>query len=244
MRRLYTLIFLGLVLAACDSGNGSGTDTPPPPQPPALSQQDITEALFLGSGPLSAGACPHIGVWSGFPRFSTVTVTVSTAVSEDKREAIRTALDLVMVATNGDIQTNFRLTTDPNPIPAVREVTSTTHPSPSSQGCASDVGCTIPTFSDTGVLASSRAVQPESQTVQAYVHDVVGHGVLGLCHIDGNLIGGPERSLMSGGPGVLSGQLASELTTLDIEASMMVYASMLQMGASRDDFVREGLVNP
>lgn len=229
-----------LMITACSS-ESSGTN---PGAPPLLTQQNIIEALFLGTGALAAGACTDFGSWSGFSRLTTVTVTVSTTVAEDKRKAIRTALDLVVVATNGDIQVDFRLTDDPNPIPGVNEVTSITHPSPSSLGCVSDVGCTIPTFLAPGVLSSSRAVLPESQTVQAYVHDVIGHGVLGFCHIDGNRIGDPSNSLMSGGLGVTSGQIASEPTELDIVATMLVYASALQLGAARDEFVMEGLVNP
>jgi len=175
----------------------------------------IRVATFLGSGPLSARACPDIGTWSGFPR-----------------------------GTSGDIQTVFELTDEADPIPGLNEVTSTSRANPSTEGCASDVGCTIPTFSDVGVLASSRAVQPSTQTVQAYVHDVIGHGVLGLCHIDGNLIGGPELSLMSGGEGIFSGEIAGELTMLDIESAILVYASSLQLGAVRSDFAQEGLVSP
>ena len=49
---------------------------------------------------------------------------------------------------------------------------------------------------------------------------------------------------MSGGLDVFSGQIASEPTTLDIEATMMVYASALQLGAPRDEFILEGLVSP
>lgn len=236
----FPTVLLCVLLVSCNGGSRvAGTE-----EPPLRTSQDIVEALFLGSGALSAGACPSIGVWSGFPRGTTVTVTVSTSVSADKREAIRSALDRVLVATNGDIETTFQLTDDPNPLPGPNEVTSTSHPSPNTQGCASDIGCTIPTFASAGVLSSSRAVQPETQTVQAYVHDVVGHGILGLCHIDGGLIGGPELSLMSGGPGVFSDQIAAEPTQLDIDATRMVYASALQLGATRTDFAREGLVNP
>lgn len=214
--------------------------------PPAHS--DAIDALFFGSGPLrpsdGATACPFMGFWSGFPRGTTVTVRVSTTVSEDKREAIRRALDQVFEATRGAIATMFELTEDPDPVPSENQVTSTSHPSPSGQGCVADVGCTIHSFEDPGVFRSSRAVQPPGQTVNAYVHDVIGHGILGMCHIDGNLIGGSENSLMSGGPGVFSGAIALELTPLDIEALNAAYGSSLDPGAVRSDFVAEGLVDP
>jgi hypothetical protein len=74
--------------------------------------------------------------------------------------------------------------------------------------------------------------------VNAYVHDVVGHGILGFCHIDGNRIGGPENSLMSGGPGVFSGAIAARLTALDMAAATAAYGSALSPGAARDEFMR------
>ena len=146
--------------------------------------------------------------------------------------------------TLGEIRAVFQLTEDSDPIPGLNEVTSTTHVAPSQEGCASDVGCTIPFFQAPGVLRGSRAVQPESQTPQAYVHDVIGHGVLGMCHIDGTLIGGPANSLMSGGPGVFSGQIAGTLTVLDQRALRAVYRSPLDPGATLSDFQLEGLINP
>ena len=91
---------------------------------------------------------------------------------------------------------------------------------------------------------SSRALLPPSQSVNAYVHDAIGHGILGMCHIDGALIGGPSGSLMSGGPGVSSGQIASRLTALDIQAIQAVYASSLSPGAGRAEFVATGLIDP
>jgi hypothetical protein len=66
---------------------------------------------------------------------------------------------------------------------------------------------------------------------------------MGMCHVDGNLIGGPGLSLMSGGPNVFSGQIALSLTPLDIAAAQAVYASGLNPGAKRDDFLRAGLIN-
>lgn len=86
-------------------------------------------------------------------------------------------------------------------------------------------------------------MQPPDQTVNAYVHDVVGHGILGMCHIDGNLIGGPQNSLMSGGPGVFSGDIADQLSMLDIDALQVVYGSGLNPGATGDDFIQEGLID-
>ena len=209
---------------------------------------DTIEALFMGSGQLTPSdgfpACPFINFWSGFPRGTTVTVRVSTTVSENVRQAIQQALQQVPQATNGAISTTFELTDDPDPMPQLNEVTLTFHPDPVSQGCPFNRGCIIHDFDpgQPGVFLSSRAVQPAGLAANAYVHDVVGHGIMGMCHIDGNLIGGPENSLMSGGPGVFSGDIAIQLTTLDMEASRVVYSSPLSPGATRNDFIQHQLI--
>ena len=119
-----------------------------------------------------------------------------------------------------------------------------THDDPTKFGCMTKVGCTHHEWKEPGVLKASRAVQPKNQTPQAYAHDVVGHGILGMCHIRAQAIGGAGQSLMSGGPGVYSGQSSGLLTELDIHVLRMVYASQLSPGATRQDFIRTGLINP
>jgi hypothetical protein len=220
------------------------------PATPALTSfmRDYIQAIFLGSGPLSPSdgnyACPTTaGFWTGFPRGTVVTVRVSTTESTDKRQAIQNAAAQVSSATHGAVQTVFTFTDDPNPTPGTNDATSTTHPTPSTQGCPSDNGCTIHSFVSTGILRSSRAVQPPSQTPNAYAHDIIGHGVMGMCHVDGNLIGGAGLSLMSGGPNVFSGQIALQLTSFDIAAAQAVYDSGLNPGATKADFLRLGLIN-
>jgi len=76
----------------------------------------------------------------------------------------------------------------------------------------------------------------------AYVHDAIGHGVLGLCHVDGNLIGGSRLSLMSFGVGVFSNNLPSLLTAFDLAAIQPVVRSGLLPGSTLFDFTRVGLV--
>ncbi len=220
--------------------------------PAASAQQtartaDAVEALFMGSGRLTPSdgfpACSFRNHWSGFPRGTAVTVRVSTTVSGNVRAAVQQALRQVPQATNGAIRAAFELTDDPNPMPNRNEVTLTFHPDPKSQGCPYKRGCTMHKFAKPGVIRSSRVVQPAGMPVNAYVHDVVGHGIMGMCHIDGNLIGGAGKSLMSGGPGVFSGQIAIRLTALDMAASREVYGSPLSPGASRRDFVRLRLID-
>jgi len=206
-------------------------------------------ALFLGSGGLTPSdgkaACPHRGYWVGFPRGTTVKIRISKTVSEPIVQAIREALEDVPDATGGAIKTAVEFTDDPNPMPRRNEVTLTLHPDPVSQGCPYPRGCTMHRFTrrDPGVMVSSRVVQPAGMPLAAYVHDMVGHGVMGMCHIDGNLIEGADRSLMSGGPGVFSGQIAIGLTELDRAAAKALYGSALEPGASRDAFVRATPLN-
>jgi hypothetical protein len=217
--------------------------------PTAQAQQSAAdahaiEALFMGSGPLTPSdgfaACPFRNFWSGFPRGTEVTVRVSTTVPASVRRAIQSALRQIPQATRGAIRTKFELTDDPNPTPRPNEVTSTIHPDPVSQGCPFDRGCIMHQFERgrPGVFRSGRAVQPAGLPVNAYVHDVVGHGILGFCHIDGNRIGGPENSLMSGGPGVFSGAIAARLTAIDMAAATAAYGSALSPGAARAAFMR------
>jgi hypothetical protein len=89
----------------------------------------------------------------------------------------------------------------------------------------------------------ARVVAARGRSLSAYIHDAVGHGVLGLCHIDARQIDGAENSLMSAGLGVLPGSGASTLTGLDIEAIRTVYASSVNPGAARSAFLAARLVN-
>ncbi|MBI3454871.1 MAG: hypothetical protein HY002_03655 [Candidatus Rokubacteria bacterium] len=208
---------------------------------------DLVDALFLGSGPLiprdGTRVCPLTRVWSGFLRGTTVRVRVSTTVDAEIRDAIRRAVLQVSSATNGVIRASFELTDDPNPLPGPNEVTATVHPDPRREGCPSEKGCIQQEFLTRGVLGSGRALEPPGQTPNGYVRDVVGRGILGMCRIDGRLIGGAGSSLMSAGPGVASGDTAPGLTHLDVSATRFVYASPLSPGATRTDFLRAGLVN-
>ncbi|GJL56882.1 MAG: hypothetical protein NPIRA02_40140 [Nitrospirales bacterium] len=205
--------------------------------------RDVIEALIFGSGPLGAEACPAHERWAGFPRGSTINVIVSTTVSNDKRHQIRSTLRQISHATHGAITVSLHITQEPEPPTGDFRVISMTHPIPTRFGCTSNVGCTHHEWQTPGVLKSSRAVQPEGQTRQAYAHDVIGHGILGMCHIQAKGIGGPHNSLMSGGLGVYSGQNSGRLTALDIAALQAVYASSLSPGATLNDFIEAGLIS-
>ncbi len=53
----------------------------------------------------------------------------------------------------------------------------------------------------------------------AFVHDILGHGVIGLCHIEQARIGGNPVSLMLGGPGAFNGSIADNLSAASMVAT-------------------------
>lgn len=237
--------------AAATTGGPSNEVTVDVPAAISLDRftQDYIEALFLGTGPLiprdGFTACIWWpGTWAGSPRGTTIRVRVSTSVSLEARNMIRRALGAVPEATHGAISTTFETTTDPDPFPGFDEATATDHPDPISQNCTFERGCVIIGWRGDAIVQSSRTVLKQAiLPADAFVHDLVGHGVMGMCHIDAMLIGGTGNSLMSGGPGAYSGHIADELSPLDIRAARAVFGSSLNPGATRDDFIRVGLIN-
>jgi hypothetical protein len=241
-----------LLLAACGN-NQSPTD------PARLSEArraeadqvpktpDVVDALFLGSGPLiprdGSVECPLQGFWSGYSRGASVRVRVSSRVPGPAQSAIGAGIGAATSATGGSLLVNMDVVPDLDPQPGVNEVTVTEVALPRAAGCPSDSGCVQYRFAGRGILMSARIVEPRGQSASAYVHDVVGHGVLGLCHIDARLIGGAENSLMSAGPGATPGAGASNLTGLDLDAIRTVYGSGVNPGAARSTFLAARLVN-
>jgi hypothetical protein len=208
---------------------------------------DVVDALFLGSGPLiprdGATDCPLQGFWSGYPRGTTIRVRVSSRVPGSVQAGLTAAAAPVAGATGGMLAVSLEVTSELDPQPGVNEVTVTEVSLPRAAGCPSDAGCVQYRFAGRGLLMGARVVEPLGRSVSAYVHDAVGHGVLGLCHIDARLIGGAENSLMSASSGKGPGSGASSLTGLDLEAIRTVYASGVNPGAARSAFLGARLVN-
>jgi hypothetical protein len=217
------------------------------PLPPLHPLADHIEALFLGSGPLTprdgARACPWFPFLSGWPRGTHVRVRISTAASRRTREVVGRVVDQIVEASNGVITATLETTPEVDPFPLASEVTLTLHPNPGSTGCAFPYGCIHHTWQSPAVFTSGRALLDRTVPPQGWAHEL-GHGILGMCHIDGGAIGGARHSIMSGGPGVLSGDLPEQLSPNDVAATQAVYAAELHPGATRDDFVRKGLVRP
>jgi hypothetical protein len=208
---------------------------------------DWIDALLLGNGKLiprdGAIECPLQGVWSGYPRGSSVVVRMSSRVPPSIQSGITQAIEPLGAATGGALSVTTRITPEIDPRPGVNEITVAEVPQPRLLGCSSDTGCVQYSFAGRGLLMGARVVASPGLAISAYIHYVVGHGILGLCHIDARQIGGPEASLMSGGPGVPHGSGASGLTALDIDAIGAVYASSVSPGAARSAFLAARLVN-
>jgi hypothetical protein len=208
---------------------------------------DVIDALFLGTGPLiprdGASECPLQGLWSGYPRGSSVRLRVSGRVPVAAQAGLAAAIDSLGGATGGALTVALAVVPDVDPQPGVNEVTVTETLLPRTAGCPSDAGCVQYRFAGRGLLMGARVVAPPGRSVAAYVHDAIGHGVLGLCHLAASKIGGGDASLMSAGFGVPPGSGASTLTALDLEAIRAVYASSVSPGASRSAFLAARLVN-
>jgi hypothetical protein len=213
----------------------------------APSTPDVVDALFLGSGPLiprdGSTDCPAQGFWSGYPRGTAVRMRLSSRVPDPARAALAGAVGPLGDATGGALTVIIETVPEVDPQPGVNEVTVAEVALPRAAGCASDAGCVQYRFAGRGLLMGARVVAPRGHSVSAYVHDAVGHGALGLCHIDARLIGGAGNSLMSAGLGVSPGSGAASLTGLDVEAIRLVYASSVNPGASRSAFLAARLVN-
>ena len=218
--------------------------------------RDVIDALYFGSGPL----IPRDGLtacispsrsWITYPSGVTVRLIMSSStVSAAVQQLVQRAADDWVTTTNGTNSVIVQLTGEADPRPGSNEITVATHPDPISQGCGFERGCTILTIRSS-LLVSARAILGPSiaAATAAYSHDAVGHGGLGMCHIDGGLIGGARNTLMGGGPNVFSCSstsdicIATSLSPLDAAAARAVYGSGLPRGAPRSAFLAAGLVS-
>ena len=218
--------------------------------PPVLTPftRNYVESLMLGFGPLTPSegtyGCPRLGRWSAYPAGTTVELVISQSVPPNAVTALTHAATAVNEVSAGQVSIVISTTQNTNPLPATNQVTVATSADPQSLGCGYPQGCTQLSFEPNAFpLRAARAILQTGQTPNAYVHDAIGHGTLGLCHVDGTLIGSPSASLMSYGVNIFSNQIAVELTGFDRVATLAVYGSGLPRGATRSDFLAAGLVN-
>ena len=187
--------------------------------------------------------CPLQGFWSGYPRGSNVRIRMSSRVPGAAQSGIEAAIGPLSDATGGALAVAAGVVQDADPQPGVNEVTVTEVPLPRAAGCPSDAGCVQYHFAGRGLLMGARVVAPPGRSVSAYVHDAVGHGVLGLCHIGADQIGGARGVAHERRARRPAGSGASTLTALDLDAIRSVYASSVSPGAGRSAFLAARLVN-
>jgi hypothetical protein len=215
----------------------------------------IIDALYFGSGPLiprdGFTACVSYDErWITYASGVTVRLTISASTtSVAAQEAVTRAANEWIATTFGTNSVIVQLTGDPDPHPADNEITIATHPDPVGQGCSFDRGCTFLTIRRNVLVAARAIIGPSNANFpSSYAHDAVGHGALGMCHIDSRLIGGARNSLMGGGPNTFSCPspsdtcIAASLTPHDSAAARAAYGSGLPRGASRVEFLAAGLV--
>ena len=213
--------------------------------------RDYIEALFLGTGPLSPTdgnhGCSATSVVRGAPAGTTVDVIASaTTLSSSELSAVRATAAQTSYATTGTLGARYSETQDPDPVPTRNQMTVTIYPNASSQGCPSNAGCALHHWlnsASSGLYFSSRVLLSDGHPARATSHEI-GHGVIGLCHVDGTRIGGARFSLMSAGPGVYSGDIAPRLSDYDLAASRAVYQAGIKPGDRRDRLQALGLIKP
>ena len=236
--RLWGLLVTLGVLFACNGSDESPTALPPPPAP-VVNLQNAIEALFLGAGPITAsGACNGGTNWQAYPRGSRLRLIVSTTVTPAQRSTIASLGSEIPALTRGWFTVEVSSTTEPNPRPQSLEVTSTNvSQAEIDASCRPGAGgCVLYGFLAPSVLNAARMLNLNRFDGSGHAHEL-GHALLGLCHLDGNLVPG---SLM-GNP---HGSAIDRWSTLERQAIQAVYGAGLAPGATREEFVRAGLVAP
>lgn len=215
---------------------------------------DYVEVLFLGSGaliPVSNDpnlACSRRGIFSGFPRGTTVRNRASAQLPAHGLDSIRRVLNQIPLATAGRLAATFEVVAEDAPTPRDNEMVHVALRSAAevTAACNSLVGSACIGYNERpfpgGIIRWSAGYYDINISFnQPFSHEI-GHGILGMCHINADAIGGGEHSMMSQGPpGVNSNQL-DRLSPFDIEALQAVYGSTVNPGARRPEFVAAGLI--
>lgn len=162
---------------------------------------------------------------------------------------LQAGIDQIIEATAGQASATLGFTEESDPVALDGEITMTVVDDARTKGCSFSRGCVQITVRDSLMTRASVYLGPEVNRVPAaYVHEL-GHGVLGMCHIDAERAGGAWRSLMSGGARGFTCTppsdtcVAENFTPMDIAAAQAIYTSGLARGTTRSAFQAAGLVN-
>lgn len=226
--------------------------------------RDYIESLFLGGGPLvpSNGSygCYSRTYHTRFRAGRTITVVISSSVPANKIPAIEQTMADIRTRTAGQLTINVTQSADPDPRPATNQdqVTIAVIPSTIQLCSGNEGGCAIGEQTGTGTMFGVRiVVNPAIAATDAGFPHELSHALLGLCHVDGNAIGGGDMSLMGAGtnigaivarevfsPRFGAVRLPGRLSDWDLAAVEAVFSAGIQPGMQRADFVARGLMRP
>jgi hypothetical protein len=216
-----------MMLAGCQGMS------PTEPGGRTVTVEDVTEALFLGTGPASEGGSPG-NVWNSFPRGSAVRLRVASSVDPAALPHLERQVAELNDAFGGFLSLQLSRSAEPDPRPSFHEITLAEVPAdevaelsgePGAGGTCREVTLAGPLIVDARCLIAAGGDRQD-----AYVHEV-GHG-LGFQHVRDGVI----AAMMNPSAPV------SDFTPIELEAIHRVFTSGLEPGATRVDFLRLGLI--
>lgn len=238
--RLAVATMVALALLGC-------VDSPTRPSGP-ITQGDVIEALFLGSGPALRDAVGNgcgiqgPGQWVSYGPGEMVDVVVASSVGEQHLPVIDATIDDLNQAIGGYFSLRAVSTDDPQPTPGSNQIT-VVEVSPEVQAAECGFVGTACFKCESGklpLLDRCRVLVRNNLTFApgtVHAHEIV-HAV-GLCHVSGRLT--ILRHALMASP--QQGQ-SNALIPTEMDAIAAVYTSGLSPGARRPQFAAAGLVDP
>lgn len=219
--------FWGRIRASNEAGSAASADLPI--VLPDI--RDVTEALFLGTGPYGNGGCPGAvaGEMAGWQRGSRIRVIQGAGLSPAEQNAVSDIAQKFTEATGGAFQVEIRTSAAADPAVADGEI-GLSH----AANCPSGAhGCAYST-KDGSRLRAGRVYLLTGENVGGVYHEL-GHALVGLCHINYSITP-PISSTISAMLG------AGVFTDVDLSVIRNVYSRGLSFGATRSQFAAAGLV--
>src|SRR5262249_21112484 len=132
---------------------------------------------------------------------SKITVIVhSPSISERHFLALQAASQDVQKASNDRIEARVIARKKLPSKPRAGQILVYSPPDPRQEGCLEQKGCALATFRVKGPaweIIGGKYVMGPSKSPESAVHDVVGHLIFGLCHVNASTA---PKSLMASGP--------------------------------------------
>ncbi len=200
--------------------------------------REAVEALFLANGrmsPAGNNGCGAADRMRGFNAGTQVNVLVGAGVPEERVTTIREFLDRVPGYTNGRLSGVVTRVAADVPVASQNQI-SVSVGDPTSVGCdVSVTGCFrafVPTLSDG--YSRAEIVVRAGGSANVYRHEF-GHALIGLCHIDGNAVGGNTA--------LMTPSAAADVSAVERTVMRTVFESSVRSGNDRSAFVAAGLVD-